>query len=842
MTIAFIKFHVLQIKTEADPLSNDPAQYATVKLTPQQISVLLRAGPFQPAADYQFPRCHGRCFIYEWFHKTLPGDTIRQKRNWLSYSTSVDKAFCLSCMVFGGPLASRAWACDGWDDWGNGIRAIERHELNKEHRAADIARFQWITGKSVYQSICKKNSQFISEMRNVVSCVIDCIKYLAQEMIALRGHTSRGGKLNNLFRLLAKYNPVAAAYVQKLDNSGSKMGINFLSPRETMRLLSVMKRLVVQKIADRIRHHGKCAIIADGTYDTSKKEATVLLLRYIEVDEQGTLRPVERLADVFTSGDTSGEQLCKEVTESLQSINVDMQFIVGQGYDGAGNVRGKCQGLKTKIQEINRKAVYIWCHGHRFNLVVEATAACCPEIRNALGLLEELYVFFSGHKRNSVLMEAQKNASHKKQLKRVVCTRWNSRQAAVDTTIQCYGSILLALELLVSTGSDSATVSGARGLCVRLKDIRFIITLFVLQEIFAVAGPASRQLQGVCMDLAMAGQLVRDCRDQFVEMRSDNPVTGLTATWTKIVLKAKSFANQHGISDVDIVERSRAKRLLAGEQAKDECRTGEERLKVGMFIPVLDQLSTQLKERFGDEQVGLMKEMSLFSSGAIIAGHAITSADIQCLTQTYDLDSEAIVSEYREFCIAFSCLNVTELSESCHLQLAEDQSADVDDSRVEFCSSETDPTLARSRDSAEDNDDETADRDDGEDEETNDDNQYGADAAAGECTNADQKKKWILQNFITPLTACYQLSGYPHLLRLYWILCTLPVTSCSAERALSRLRIIKNRLRSTMCDQWMKALMVLASEKDILATISDDEIIDSFAVLSTRLQKQLLFV
>lgn len=70
MTIAFIKFHVLQIKTEADPLSNDPAQYATVKLTPQQISVLLRAGPFQPAADYQFPRCHGRCFIYEWFHKT----------------------------------------------------------------------------------------------------------------------------------------------------------------------------------------------------------------------------------------------------------------------------------------------------------------------------------------------------------------------------------------------------------------------------------------------------------------------------------------------------------------------------------------------------------------------------------------------------------------------------------------------------------------------------------------------------------------------------------------------------------------------------------------------------
>ena len=50
---------------------------------------------------------------------------------------------------------------------------------------------------------------------------------------------------------------------------------------------------------------------------------------------------------------------------------------------------------------------------------IEATAACCPEIRNALGLLEELYVFFSGHKRNSVFLDSQKDESHKQQLKRV---------------------------------------------------------------------------------------------------------------------------------------------------------------------------------------------------------------------------------------------------------------------------------------------------------------------------------------------------------------------------------------------------------------------------------------
>ena len=42
-----------------------------------------------------------------------------------------------------------------------------------------------------------------------------------------------------------------------------------------------------------------------------------------------------------------------------------------------------------------------------------------------------------------------------------------------------------------------------------------------------------------------------------------------------------------------------------------------------MLILELDQLSMQLKERFSDEQVGLMKEIALFASGALKSGAAI---------------------------------------------------------------------------------------------------------------------------------------------------------------------------------------------------------------------------
>ena len=202
-----------------------------------------------------------------------------------------------------------------------------------------------------------------------------------------------------------------------------------------------------------------------------------------------------------------------------------------------------------------------------------------------------------------------------------------------------------------------------------------------------------------------------------------------------------------------------------------------------MFVPVLDQLTMQLKKRFSDEQVGLMKEIALFSSGAMKSGCVIRSADIDSLTRTYGLDAEAIVTEYTEFCIAFNSLNLTQLCESYHMQLIDKQQSDDDSMEVDS------PDASVGRDI--DTDETVSTADDGSEQHKSD--SEDEDPVDEVCDV--QRKKWVLQNFIIPLKACYQLPGYPHLLRLYWILCTLPVSSCSAERALSRLRIIKNRLR-----------------------------------------------
>jgi hypothetical protein len=63
-----------------------------------------------------------------------------------------------------------------------------------------------------------------------------------------------------------------------------------------------------------------------------------------------------------------------------------------------------------------------------------------------------------------------------------------------------------------------------------------------------------------------------------------------------------------------------------------------------------------------------------------------------------------------------------------------------------------------------------------------------------------------LQLCETSASIIYQLSAYPIITAMYKILSSIAVTSCSAECTLSRARIIKNRLRSTMQKECFSSL------------------------------------
>ena len=63
----------------------------------------------------------------------------------------------------------------------------------------------------------------VQENRRVTDCVVDCIKFLSSEMIAFWGDKPSEGKFMSLFRLMAKRDASAAAYLAAVDKAHSSL-------------------------------------------------------------------------------------------------------------------------------------------------------------------------------------------------------------------------------------------------------------------------------------------------------------------------------------------------------------------------------------------------------------------------------------------------------------------------------------------------------------------------------------------------------------------------------------------------------------------------------------------
>ncbi|CAF1432948.1 unnamed protein product, partial [Didymodactylos carnosus] len=173
------------------------------------------------------------------------------------------------------------------------------------------------------------------------------------------------------------------------------------------RLLNVIKDRVVNTIVKRIGKN-PWTIILDSTQDTSKKEAVVILVRYLETDDEGRVFPVERIINASSLTRTTSQELLNRVENLVNKLQLDYSKLVGQAYDGANNMFGGITGLQTRLQAKAPHALYVWCHAHRLNLVSTQAMSCTTEMKNCIGVLGELHSFFSGHVRYGVLLGEQR--------------------------------------------------------------------------------------------------------------------------------------------------------------------------------------------------------------------------------------------------------------------------------------------------------------------------------------------------------------------------------------------------------------------------------------------------
>lgn len=79
-----------------------------------------------------------------------------------------------------------------------------------------------------------------------------------------------------------------------------------------------------------------------------------------------------------------------------------------------------------------------------------------------------------------------------------------------------------------------------------------------------------------------------------------------------------------------------------------------------------------------------------------------------------------------------------------------------------------------------------------------------------------------------------EMDSYPNVSIAYRILFTMPVIVASAERSFSKLKLLRNYLRSVMSQEKLNGLATLCIEKGLLDEIDIDTIITDFASRTVR--------
>ncbi|XP_028070321.1 zinc finger MYM-type protein 1-like [Camellia sinensis] len=331
--------------------------------------VYLQKGPCQPC-DHNFPqKSFGQkfwLFNQAWFSE-FP--------NWLEYSVAKDLAFYLCCYLFKPNIGEQAggdsFVGEGFSNWKK--KKIQTHVggPNSAHNQTSSKCQDLLNQNQHIETIFfKQSNQARIEYRTRLNSSVDCVKFLLRQGLAFRGHDeseklSNQGNFLELLKFLADHNED----VKVVTLSNAPQNLKLTSPDIQKDIVNVAAFETINVI---IRDLGDAlfSILIDEAREKSIKEQMAVVIRY--VDKKGQV--IERFLGIEHVANTNAP-LLKQAMENLFSrLGLSISRLRGQGYDGASNMQGEFNGLKTLILKQNPCAYYVHCFAHQLQLALVPVA------------------------------------------------------------------------------------------------------------------------------------------------------------------------------------------------------------------------------------------------------------------------------------------------------------------------------------------------------------------------------------------------------------------------------------------------------------------------------------
>ncbi|XP_049811906.1 52 kDa repressor of the inhibitor of the protein kinase-like [Schistocerca nitens] len=292
---------------------------------------------------------------------------------------------------------------------------------------------------------------------------------------------------------------------------------------------------------------------------------------------------MEDFLDFIHVEDVSAQALGNTIVTHLLSYNLDMDKLVGQGFDGAAVMSGRLRGVRTMIAEQDPTAQFVHCVAHVLNLVL-AHSCEIPMIRNCIGTIKSIVNFFrQSPLRDNLLKKIsdQTDSSHSTLIS--LCeTRWTEKHVAVERFAEMLPVVCAIFESLQDAVSRDAATE-AYQLQTAMENSQFIMSLVILLKVFSYTADLKKAMQKVNVDLMNTCSYAKTVKSTLQNIRNESEFLVL-------------FEQAKQMSSSDITVPRTTGRQTQRSNVPGE--TAEMYYRRHVFYPFIEHVITELDARF----------------------------------------------------------------------------------------------------------------------------------------------------------------------------------------------------------------------------------------------------
>ena len=262
------------------------------------------------------------------------------------------------------------------------------------------------------------------------------------------------------------------------------------------------------------------AVIVDGTQDINGVEQESICIRFVNDD----LEPSEEFVGFYAVDDTKGSALAGCVKDVLLHLQLPIENLRGQTYDGASNMSRMYSGCQATIAQSKPLAVYVHCAAHCCSLVASAACSSSDIASSSIQVVHDFGVLCSASgKFKSLFRNISSSAEDGpvRNIKPLCPTRWLIRLPAIQAMLQQYGTILEALQEASHGDCSSEIKVRVTGLHYKFQDGSTLMCLVMAKRIITPLECLNKALQAKSATVASMLEATLQVKEQLIALRTE---------------------------------------------------------------------------------------------------------------------------------------------------------------------------------------------------------------------------------------------------------------------------------------------------------------------------------